>query len=83
MVAARMKRMPRVFFISMLLAAVCAEAAVDLNGNLQSDLWEARFAATNLPPAADADGDGVPNREESVAGTDPFDSLHFLSLIHI
>ncbi len=61
----------------MLLAAVCAEAAVDLNGNQQSDVWEARFAATNLPPAADADGDGVPNREESVAGTDPFDSLSF------
>lgn len=62
------------------LAAVCAHAAVDRNGNLQSDLWEAKYAATNLAAGADADGDGVPNREESIAGTDPFDPLSFPAL---
>ena len=69
--------MPWVIFMVMMMAAVCARAAVDLNSNQQSDVWEARYAATNLPPTLDADGDGVPNREESVAGTDPFDPLSF------
>jgi hypothetical protein len=41
-----------------LAAAGGGRAAVDLNGNQQSDLWESWYAATNLDATADADGDG-------------------------
>lgn len=75
--AANYGRMPRVIYAWMLLAALCARGAVDQNGNQQSDVWEARYGAAGLPAILDADNDGVPNREESVAGTDPFDSLSF------
>jgi hypothetical protein len=72
-----MRHMTWVLTLIMLLAAVCARATVDLNANQQSDLWEARYGASGLSASADADNDGVPNREESVAGTDPFDPLSF------
>jgi len=47
---------------------------VDLNGNGMSDIWESLYAATNIDPNLDADGDGVINRLEALAGTNPFDS---------
>jgi uncharacterized protein (DUF1800 family) len=47
---------------------------IDLNGNGMSDVWEWFYSATNLNPNADADGDGFSNRQEAIAGTDPFDS---------
>lgn len=77
MVAAKNRHMPWVIYACVLLAAVCVRGAVDLNGNQQSDVWEARYGATGLSAVLDADNDGVPNREESVAGTDPFDPLSF------
>jgi len=47
---------------------------IDLNGNGMSDVWEWIYNATNLPPSADPDGDGVSNLGEAMAGTDPFNS---------
>src|SRR5437867_2191147 len=46
---------------------------LDLNSNGMSDIWEQIYGATDLDPNADTDGDGVPNRLEALAGTDPFD----------
>ena len=45
----------------------------DLNSNGMSDIWEQIYGAAGLDPNADTDGDGVPNRLEALAGTDPFD----------
>ncbi len=45
----------------------------DLNNNGMSDLWEARFGASNLKPTDDEDGDGLTNKEEAKMGTNPFD----------
>lgn len=39
-----------------------------------SDIWEAIYNASPLDPNADSDGDGVINRLEALAGTNPFDS---------
>src|SRR3954462_14497196 len=47
---------------------------VDLNTNGESDVWEQIYGATGLNPDADTDGDGVNNRLEAIAGTDPFDA---------
>jgi len=70
--------MRKVVFLSALLCTVLrASGALDQNGNQQSDVWEAMYDATNLPPATDSDGDGVPNQAESIAGTDPYDALSF------
>ncbi|MCU0796328.1 MAG: DUF1800 family protein [Akkermansiaceae bacterium] len=48
------------------------EAALDRNANGMCDVWEARFAAQGIAPEGDADGNGVSNLEESIAGTNPF-----------
>ena len=61
------------FFL--LLVPVAANAQMlDLNGNGMSDVWEWLYSATNLSPNADADGDGMSNLQEALAGTNPFDS---------
>lgn len=62
-----------------LLPAAPALAAVDGNGNSQSDVWEMYFGATGLAPAADADKDGWSNLNESLAGTNPLDPRSYPS----
>jgi hypothetical protein len=47
---------------------------IDLNGNGMSDIWELIYGASGLASSSDADGDGVSNGLESIAGTNPFDS---------
>src|SRR4051812_37113895 len=64
-----------VFAVALLAAAPFTRAqSLDLNGNGASDVWEHIFNAENIDPDLDSDGDGVPNRLEAIAGTDPFDS---------
>ena len=47
---------------------------VDLNSNGMSDVWEWVYGAASLDPNVDTDGDGVINRLEALAGTNPFDA---------
>lgn len=47
---------------------------VDLNSNGMSDIWELVYGAGSLGAGGDADGDSVSNHQESIAGTNPFDS---------
>lgn len=66
----------------LLVAVVCIvrishSQMLDLNGNGMSDVWEQLYNAGALDPNGDADGDGVPNLMESLAGTNPFDSNSF------
>src|SRR5689334_16393727 len=44
---------------------------LDLNHNGMSDVWEQIFNASSLSPNADTDNDGIPNRQEALAGTNP------------
>ena len=46
---------------------------IDLDSNGMSDIWELVYGGSGLDPNGDADGDGVLNGLESVAGTNPFD----------
>lgn len=57
--------------IQLLLAPPAHAQMMDPNGNGMSDVWEWFYNATNLPPNADADNDGLANNREAVAGTDP------------
>jgi uncharacterized protein (DUF1800 family) len=47
---------------------------IDLNHNGMSDIWEWMYSAYGINPNTDPDGDGFPNRLESIAATDPFNS---------
>ena len=51
--------------------------ALDRNNNQQSDVWESVFNAAGLAAGSDADADGFSNRDESGAGTDPFNPASF------
>ena len=68
----------RILRFAVLLAAVLAAQhsparAIDLNSNGMSDIWELIYGASALAPNGDADGDGVSNFLENIAGTNPFD----------
>ncbi len=54
--------------------ATTSAQMVDLNGNGMSDIWEWFYSAASINPNVDSDGDGMSNLQESIAGTNPFDS---------
>lgn len=57
----------------LLIASNANAQKLDLNANGLSDVWENYYNFGALDPNADSDGDGVPNRLENLAGTDPLD----------
>ena len=59
------------------LMTICFPAnaqKLDLNSNGTSDVWEALNRAATFAPDYDSDNDGVPNKLEAIAGTDPRDA---------
>src|ERR1700761_4857536 len=65
---------PGLAAVLFLLFAASSHAAIDLNGNGMSDVWEWLYNAVGVTPSADTDGDGFSNFQEAIAGTNPFDS---------
>jgi len=56
---------------------------VDLNSKGLSAVWETAYTAQGIDPDADSDGDGVPNRLEAIAGTNPFDAHSYPHILPI
>jgi hypothetical protein len=62
--------------VLLLIASRTAHAQIlDLDANGLSDVWELVYGVKSLDLTLDADRDGVPNRLEAVAGTDPFNAV--------
>ena len=64
---------------TVLLPALFFDAPVsaqmlDPNHTGMSLVWQQLYGASGLDPNGDADGDGVSNLQEALAGTNPFDS---------
>jgi len=56
----------------------------DANANGLPDAWERTFFGTlGVNPNADADGDGMSNEEEYLAGTNPTNSTEYLSIVRL
>ena len=66
----------RGLLVWLLLATVRPVPAqmIDLNHNGLSDIWEWVYNANGIDPKTDSDGDGFSNLQESIAGTNPFNS---------
>jgi len=64
---------------------ILSNGGTDFNGNGVSDLWERRYGATEListelAKQQDADGDGVSNYNEFLAGTNPYSARSKLEM---
>jgi hypothetical protein len=58
----------------LVVASVAHAESPGLSSNGMSAIWQLLYGAGGVDPDADSDGDGVPNRLEAVAGTDPFNA---------
>ncbi len=73
------------FAVALGMAASDGYAATDYNNDGYDDVWQQRHGITvsSYPLTSDYDGDGVTNLAESVAGTDPKNSLDVLAVTNI
>jgi uncharacterized protein (DUF1800 family) len=66
-------RWAKLICVCLLISATPATAAVDLNGDGASEIWNLLYPEV-LPDDGDFDGDGQSNISEMIAGTSPTDS---------
>lgn len=71
----------RLFTPVLFALSVCSRshAVLDSAGDGLADVWQSYYDAARVDPSADDDGDGLSNRDESLLGTDPFDTRSRLS----
>ncbi len=62
--------------ISASLLSVPPVPLADVDGDMLPDAWECVFLAGNGDPNGDLDGDGIPNLQEYLDGTDPGDNVY-------
>lgn len=62
------------FVLLALSTPLAALAIIDRDANQISDVWQQKFSTGNATAATDSDGDGFTNLQESILGTNPFDS---------
>ncbi|MBK8476252.1 MAG: hypothetical protein IPL39_08015 [Opitutaceae bacterium] len=61
--------------LALVLGAAPLAAIIDRNNDGLSDVWAALYRLpTGAAANADEDGDGIPNAQEALAGTDPRDA---------
>ena len=69
----RQRRVANLRAILILLGVLASPAAaLDLNGNGLSDIWELVHGAGALTSGGDANGDGTTNAQKAAAGVNPF-----------
>ena len=65
----------RVLLALLLISIGRAQAQqIDLDSNGLSDIWEGVFQTSGAAGSSDSDGDGLSNKSECLAATNPFDS---------
>lgn len=60
--------------VLVLMTGPAGAQILDRDGDGVSDIWTVSFGVEGYGPDEDTDGDGIPNRVEALAGTDPVDA---------
>lgn len=75
-----MKGWPVIITILTVMTVCGQPPTIDVNQNGLDDIWEQVFDASGVSPNGDPDGDGIRNRDEARAGTNPFDPTSRLNV---